>query len=699
MGKTAVLAVRIVSDAKGASAGFDQATRKVGLLERAGGLAKVALAAGATAAIAYGAKAVSAAGDLQQSIGAVDTVFGKSAAQMHKWADSAATDVGLTKNEFNELATLMGTQLANGGTSMKKLGPKTKELIGLGADLSSMFGGSTKDAVGALSSALKGERDPIEKYGVSLKQSSIDAKAAELGYKKVGGSLSNEAQQAATLALIMEQTRKAQGNFSRETDTLAHQQQVAGAQFENLTASIGTMLLPAVTTVMAFFNDQVMPILNQVAGVVGQVAGVVGGALASAWSNLTTPGGQAAGVLSTVSDVMADLGRWATGTLMPALVGLGATLKSAFNRVAPIVVGVITQIRTGMAPALPIVRQIFGTIGSIVTGALDLVGAAVNAVVNTITGIWQAWGPQIVGVLTTWWTAILGVINPVLDTIRAVIATFTAAFRGDWTGVWNGIVAILTGVWNTITGVITGAWNTIRSVFVLAWKIIGDVVSSGVRRLVAWFAGIGSSIGRALAGFGTLLASRGTALINGLKDGITRAWTTVVGWLGGIGERIASSVGSLATRLVSAGRDLINGLWNGIADKVGWIRDQIAGFVGNVEHWFRDFFGIHSPSTLMAGMGRQLSAGLAQGITAGTGLATAAMRGLSEAVQDNVSGVNLDLTATAGPAGRSRSAPVTVNITVNGALDARAVADQLRSIINTDARVRGVVKLGDVVLP
>jgi len=116
--------------------------------------------------------------------------------------------------------------------------------IGLGADLSSMFGGTTREAVEALSSALKGERDPIERYGVSLKQAEIDAKAAALGFQKVGGSFSNEAQQAATLALIMEQTKDAHGNFARESDTYAHKVQVLSQQWENFTTGLGQAFLP-----------------------------------------------------------------------------------------------------------------------------------------------------------------------------------------------------------------------------------------------------------------------------------------------------------------------------------------------------------------------------------------------------------------------------------------------------------------------
>src|SRR5699024_7722517 len=107
---------------------------------------------------------IQGAGDLEQSVGAIEAVFKSGASQMSTWSQTAATDVGLTKNEFNELGTLMGAQLKNGGTAMEDLAPKTKSLIELGADLSSMFGGNTADAVGALSSALKGERDPIEKY-------------------------------------------------------------------------------------------------------------------------------------------------------------------------------------------------------------------------------------------------------------------------------------------------------------------------------------------------------------------------------------------------------------------------------------------------------------------------------------------------------------------------------------------------------
>ena len=165
--KSAVLAIRIIGDATSAVAAMDKA--KAASMTFKEGLNKASVAAGASlAAIGAGAKVcVDAAADLQQSVGGVETVFGSSAGKMKQWSDNAAQAVGLSKNEYNEFATLVGSQLQNFGMSVDESADKTNELITLGADLSSMFGGTTADAVDALSAALKGEMDPIEKYGIS----------------------------------------------------------------------------------------------------------------------------------------------------------------------------------------------------------------------------------------------------------------------------------------------------------------------------------------------------------------------------------------------------------------------------------------------------------------------------------------------------------------------------------------------------
>ena len=127
---------------------------------------------------------VKEAGDLEQSLGAVDAVFKDSAGSIHNWAQAASTSVGISRNEYNQFASVLGSMLKNAGTPMDQLGDKTNKLITLGADLASMYGGTTADAIEAISAALRGEMDPIERYGISLNDAMLTQEGLRLGIQQ-----------------------------------------------------------------------------------------------------------------------------------------------------------------------------------------------------------------------------------------------------------------------------------------------------------------------------------------------------------------------------------------------------------------------------------------------------------------------------------------------------------------------------------
>jgi hypothetical protein len=103
------------------------------------------------------------------------------------WAEGAAQSVGLAKAQYGQLAAGLGAQLKNMGLSGDQALSGTQGLIGLGADLSAAFGGTAAEAVEALGSALRGEADPAEKYGLSLNQAKVNAKLAEKGLTGLTG--------------------------------------------------------------------------------------------------------------------------------------------------------------------------------------------------------------------------------------------------------------------------------------------------------------------------------------------------------------------------------------------------------------------------------------------------------------------------------------------------------------------------------
>lgn len=270
------IVVQFIGDGKDLSRELDGLQGKTskfgGVMGKIGKVAGVGLALGGAAALKFGADSVSAASDAQQSLGATETVFGKFADRVIKDSDSAATQFGLSANEYRENANLIGSLFKNQGVSLDELGGKTRAAIGTASDLAATFGGTTKDAVEALGSAFKGEFDPLEKYGISLKASTVTTEAMRITNAKTAAEFGKltlaqqtAAKQQATNNLIAKQSKDAQGAFARETDTLAHKQQVLAAQFENVKVKVGNVLLPIMTKFMGFLIDEGIPAATKAA--------------------------------------------------------------------------------------------------------------------------------------------------------------------------------------------------------------------------------------------------------------------------------------------------------------------------------------------------------------------------------------------------------------------------------------------------
>jgi len=89
-------------------------------------------------------------------------------------------------------------------------------------------------------------------------------------------------------------------------------------------------------------------------------------------------------------------------------------------------------------------------------------------------------------------------------------------------------------------------------------------------------------------------------------------------------------------------------LWNGINDMTSWIKDKISGFGDSVVSGLKDFFGIHSPSRLMADeVGKWLPEGIAVGIDKN---AKSVLQSMKDVTMGAVNGARAGL-ATADTAG------------------------------------------------
>lgn len=201
-------------------------------------------AAGGAVFAGYAFAATKAAADLEQAVGGTTAIFGAQKARLDEFAESAADNVGLSEQLARQLTSQLGGALKGYGYSVDQAADKSMELTRLGADLAATFGGSTKDAVEALSSALRGEFDPLERYGITLNQTLIDQKAVAMGLAESTSHVSQYSRAQAALALIMERSTDAQGQFAREANTASGQAERSAAKMADAQADFGRSFLP-----------------------------------------------------------------------------------------------------------------------------------------------------------------------------------------------------------------------------------------------------------------------------------------------------------------------------------------------------------------------------------------------------------------------------------------------------------------------
>lgn len=212
----------------------------------------------ATAALAglavAGGKAVSMASDLYETQNKVGVIFGSSAKNIQAFANNANKALGQTQNEALTAASTFGTFGKAAGLAGDDLATFSTDFVTLASDLASFNNSTPEEATLALGAALRGESEPLRRFGVLLDDATLKAKATEMGIYSGNKALTAQQKILAAQQAILEQTTDAQGDFARTSDGLANQQRILKATLEDTVTQIGMALLPAVQAVLPFLT-------------------------------------------------------------------------------------------------------------------------------------------------------------------------------------------------------------------------------------------------------------------------------------------------------------------------------------------------------------------------------------------------------------------------------------------------------------
>lgn len=377
--------------------------------------------------VAAGAVAFKMAADTQDAMGATDQVFKDSAESMKSWAASLETYYGIAKGEALEYGNMMGSMLQNiGGLTEDEAAKQSQTLIKLAGDLTAMYGGTTESAIQALTGALKGNNTMLDNYGMAVNDAMIKTKAFEMGIYSGKGEMDLATKQAATLALIMEQTGAAQGQAAREAEGASGTMRAFMTETKNLSNSLGEVLLPVITPLLSSLNG-----------------------LIKAFSNLS-PAAQK--TIVAVAAIAAAMG--------PVLIITGKVITS---------VGAIMGVFGKLAAFLPSL----GTAFTVLTGPIGIVIAAVAALAAGVYLVIKNWDK------------IKEFFSGLWETVKNIFSSAWEAITNFLSGALQGIINLFMR-YHPI-GIIISQWDEIKAYIGAAWENIKTAAGNALQTIISLF--------------------------------------------------------------------------------------------------------------------------------------------------------------------------------------------------------------------
>lgn len=232
-----------------------------------------ALNDGIRAGIDFTAGSISLASDLNETTSAITQVFGSASKDIVAYSKTANTQLGQTRQQALLAAQNFGVFGKAAGLQQSKLPAFSTKLVTLAGDLASFYNTTPDDAIEALSAGLRGESEPLRRYGILLDDATERQEAFRLGIYNGKGALTQQQRILAANSLIFKESTVAQGDFQRTSGGLANQQRILNAQLQDTQAQLGQYLLPGFTAVVGYLNKNVLPSLGDVINRVGPKLG------------------------------------------------------------------------------------------------------------------------------------------------------------------------------------------------------------------------------------------------------------------------------------------------------------------------------------------------------------------------------------------------------------------------------------------
>lgn len=300
-----------------------------------------------------------------------------------------------------------------------------------------------------------------------------------------------------------------------------------------------------------------------------------------------------------------------------------ANLNSAMAALGAIAEPIVTKLKQLAADLLQQITPFVELIGTGLTGALEGAEGAAQQFSEGLLGLVTFIVEQLGTMLPTFLEFALQMIGTLATGIAQALPTLVPTIVSIITQLVQTLIDNIPMLIDAALQLITGLAQGIINAIPVLVAALPQVITSLVNGLLAAIPQI---------------IQAGVQLFVALIQNLPTIIAEIVKAVPQIVSGIVSAFGSLVGEMVNAGANLLHGLWEGISGAAGWLWDQVSGWASSLVNGIKNFFGIHSPSTVFAEIGTNMG----EGVGVGFG--------------ESMDGVSADMTAAMGGAGQLTAA-------------------------------------------
>lgn len=295
--------------------------------------------------------------------------------------------------------------------------------------------------------------------------------------------------------------------------------------------------------------------------------------------------------------------------------GIAELLPMVIEGAAKIIVGLATGLGQSLPTLVPtivsvminIVQTLIDNIPMLIEAALQLITGLATGIINAIPVIVEALPQLITSILDGILTAIPQIIQAGIDLLSALVTALPEIIAA--------IVAVLPQIIDAIVQFYT---TEIPMIIEAGLKLLSALVENMpeiINAIVEALPQIIDAIVNALTENLDPIIQAGIKVFEALVQNLPEIIATIAAKIPQIIDGILQAFSTIGDRMKEVGQNLLNGLWNGISDGASWLWEQVSGWATGFVDSIKNFFGIHSPSTVFAEMGGYMADGIGEGFT------------------------------------------------------------------------------------